>query len=158
MKHMVNNSRQPLEFVCADPVFCNKDARYFLIENKRDTMGDHMSSKMLEYPSMKIVETPMLSYPILSLIFQPVQWQLDHLVDDDDICGFYFFPYKLLERQTGLYKGYFSTYFDVTWLDQSFLANAGANPGLNYSLVQQSTVTQRSVSFSGPQPWANQRF
>lgn len=160
MSHIVNNSRQPTEFVCIDSAFCSTvpDTRYFLIEAKRDTMGDHMKAVMLEYPSMKNVETPMLSPPVLSLIFQPIASQQKLLSDDDDICGFYFFPYQVLQKQTGLYKMFFTTYLDIVWDSQSYVSQAANHPDLDYSLIKDSTVTQRSISFNGPMPWANQRF
>lgn len=70
-----------------------------------------------------------------------------------DVCGFYFFPYDLLEELDAKFGGFFVNDLEVEWADEAFAANArqGADDE-QYELVREDTYTQKAPIFSGPFP------
>lgn len=74
--------------------------------------------------------------------------------DDPDRCGFYFFPYSLVNAWWARFHGSFVTDFDLVWDAQSYAANKHKYPHLDYSLVEESTLKQNKYEFSGPFPFA----
>ena len=70
-----------------------------------------------------------------------------------DACGFYFFPYGLLEELDAKFGGFFVTDLDIEWDDKSFAANAPEQSDHDgYRLVRQDTYVQQSPDFPGPFP------
>jgi len=170
MHHFVETYRQPTEFICNNDSWCNtsSEIRYFL-DSKARLQGEHdyelMQVCMLEYNNItqeaKHICLPTGVPPeMVSWMFSPVKWQLDYLVNDPDVCGFWLIPYHVVERMSSfLVPGeFFSTHMDITWDDQSYVANAATNPGLDYSWIKASTFVQKNYTFAGPFAFDNQRY
>ena len=164
MKHLIDVSLQPNEFVCKDEAICSKDARYryFFMSIDHTPAQDLARLQMLQYDTVtkaqKLIVTPYHIPAMLSYFFEPVQAQLDQLKNSEDECGYWFWPYDMLHKQQGLFQNFFSSYFDIEWADQSYLAKAGSYPKYDYSWIKASTKTQEIKEFATPNPFANTRY
>ena len=164
MKHLIDVSLQPNEFVCKDEAVCSKDARYryFFVSLDHAPAQDVSRLQMLQYDTVtkaqKLIVTPYHIPAMLSYFFEPVKAQLDKLKNSEDQCGYWFWPYDMLHKQQGLFQNFFSTYFDIDWADSSYLAKASSYPKYDYSWIKKSTKTQETKSFETPNPFANTRY
>ena len=155
---------QATEFQCLDESFCSKDAkyRYFLVRNLRSVDGNTVQVSMLQYNtedgSQKLISTPYMEDSAVAYIFAPIKAQQDLLQNDEELCGYYFWPYELNDKIISLYGGFFSTYFEIEWDDSSYLKNASKYPQYNYDLVKSSTGHLRDYSPLCQNPWDNTRF
>jgi len=164
MANLLNVSLQPTEFQCTDPAICSNstDYRYFLISMERNTEQDLAKVCMLQYnkkdKTQKTICTPFHIPGQIAYWFKPIDSQLEMLKDDEDLCGYWFWPYEMLSKQVGLYVNFYSTYFDIEWDDMSYLANKKKNPSKDYSFIQDSTFSQKTMDFYGPSPFPKGRY
>jgi len=164
MDNLLSVSLQPTEFVCLDDTVCDKDEkyRYFLINLEHSVEQDLAKVCMLRYDTTNqeqdVYCTPFHIPAQIAYWFKPIDSQLEVLQDDEDLCGFWFWPYEMLNKQVGMYNNYYSTYFEIEWDDQSYAANAEAHPDLDYSFIKKSTFTQKNMTFETPSPFPKQRY
>jgi len=164
MDHLLNVSLQPNEFVCTDASFCSTDSRYryFLIDSIRNPRQDLAKVCMLQYDTITAAQatlcTPYLIPTKIAYLFTPIPSQLAKLQNSEDLCGYWFWPYEMLDKQVGLYNNYYSNYFDIKWDDSSYAAKASSYPQYDYSWLKKSTGTQKSITFTTPSPFANKRY
>ena len=104
------------------------------------------------YPSR--VSAPVCTPPVpqdeIALLFSPVKDEL--YANDPDACGYYFFPYELLEEINAKYGGFEVDEMVVEWADEAYAANAADHPELDYELLKKDTRTQRDATFGAPVP------
>jgi len=166
MDNLFSVSLQPTEFECIDNTVCATDDkyRYFLISLEHSVEQDLAKVCMLRYDTTNEQQdtycTPFHIPAQIAYWFRPIQSQLDVLKDDEDLCGFWFWPYEMLNKQVGMYNNYYSTYFEIEWDDQSYLANAASHPDLDYSFIQSSTGKQdiHKIDFETPSPFPKGRY
>eukprot|EP00727_Mastigamoeba_balamuthi_P000962 m51a1_g10863 putative cysteine protease domain containing protein (1058) ;mRNA; r:26430-31553 len=165
MDYLVNVTLQPVEFRCLDSQWCSQEQRYryFLVSTERSVEMDLMQVCMLQHETatgaQKTLCTPYVNPSLIAYIWAPIESQVRRLRNDPDFCGYYFWPYELSYKQTGMYVNYYSTYFDIEWEDSSYLANAKRFPAYDYTLVKASTSTQKQVTFGSlPSPFPKQRY
>jgi len=164
MDNLFNVSLQPTEFECLDNTVCDTDKkfRYFLINLEHSVEQDLAKVCMLRYDTVTkhqdVYCTPFHIPAQIAYWFRPIKEQLDALKDDEDLCGFWFWPYEMLNKQVGLYNNFYSTYFDIEWDDQSYAANEAKYPSLNYSYIKASTFTQKEMDFETPSPFPKVRY
>jgi len=164
MDNLLSVSLQPTEFECIDDTVCDPDTkyRYFLISMEHSVEQDLAKVCMLRYDTTTEEQdtycTPFHIPAQIAYWFRPIKAQLDVLSDDEDLCGFWFWPYEMLNKQVGMYNNFYTTYFDIEWDDQSYLANAQAHPELNYTYIQSSTFTQKKMDFETPSPFPKARY
>jgi len=164
MENLLSVSLQPTEFECLDDTVCDPDPkfRYFLISLEHSVEQDLAKVCMLRYDTTtKEQDTYCTPFHIPAQIaywFRPIKAQLDALQDDEDLCGFWFWPYEMLNKQVGMYNNYYSTYFDIEWDDQSYEANAAQHTDLDYSFIKSSTHTQKKMEFETPSPFPKGRY
>jgi hypothetical protein len=147
---------QPLRLKCRNPRKCRTDGdiEYF-VHNTTD-WGDRMTVMCVwEYSASQPNATrslclePMLELDIARTL-RPVEDEV--LENDTDRCGFYFIPYEALRHWIAQFQGFFVNSFDVSWHPQSYSANRDKFPGLDFSLLDQSTYHQNHSDFLGPFP------
>jgi len=164
MDNLLSVSLQPTEFVCLDDTVCDKDPkfRYFLINLEHSVEQDLAKVCMLRYDTttkdQDVYCTPFHIPAQIAYWFRPIEEQLNILKDDEDLCGFWFWPYEMLNKQVGMYNNYYSTYFEIEWDDQSYLKNASSHPELNYTYIESSTFKQKSMTFETPSPFPKGRY
>jgi len=164
MENLLSVSLQPTEFTCLDDTVCDKDPkyRYFLINMEHSVEQDLAKVCMLRYDTTNgdqdVYCTPFHIPAQIAYWFRPIQSQLDLLKDDEDLCGFWFWPYEMLNKQVGMYNNFYSTYFDIEWDDQSYDANSASHPDLDYSFIKSSTFTQKNMTFDTPSPFPKERY
>jgi len=164
MENLLSVSLQPTEFTCLDDTVCDKDPkyRYFLINMEHSVEQDLAKVCMLRYDTTNkeqdVYCTPFHIPAQIAYWFRPIQSQLDLLKDDEDLCGFWFWPYEMLNKQVGMYNNFYSTYFDIEWDDQSYDANSASHTDLDYSFIKQSTFSQKNMTFDTPSPFPKERY
>jgi len=164
MDNLLSVSLQPTEFECLDDTVCDKDKkyRYFLINLEHSVEQDLAKVCMLRYDTTNkeqdVYCTPFHIPAQIAYWFRPIESQLKVLKDDEDLCGFWFWPYEMLNKQVGMYNNFYSTYFDIEWDDQSYAANAASHPDLDYSFIKKSTFTQKNMTFETPSPFPQKRY
>ena len=164
MDHLVNVTMQPAEFVCKDEAVCSKDLkyRYFFISLERNAERDLARATMLQYDTLtgaqKVIVTPYHIPAHVGYFFEPVKEQMEALKSDEDVCGYWFWPYDTLYRQQGVLQNFFSSYFEIEWDDSSYLANKAKYPSYDYSWIEKSTATMKEYTFKTPNPRANNRY
>ena len=164
MKHLLDVTLQPNEFVCLDEQICSKDPkyRYFFLKLERNAEQDLASACMLQYNTetkeQKTICTPYHIPSHIAYFFEPIPEQLEKLKGSEDLCGYWFWPYEMLYKQQGLLQNYFSIYFDVEWDESSFAANKAKFPQYDYSWIEKSTFKQETRAFETPDPFANTRY
>lgn len=159
-------SYQPHELKCvADPKsgVCKTDPAYtYFIKNFTHTGDDMFSFCMFEYkaegqdPQHPVAEEFCLDPFVLEGMvdfFAPVKV----LPNDQDNCGFFFFPYDLVKEWWQIDFASFVTDFEFDFKDQSYAANKEQalkeHQHLDYSLLDQSLREQKSFEFEGPFPY-----
>jgi len=164
MENLLSVSLQPTEFECIDDTVCDTDSkyRYFLISLEHSVEQDLAKVCMLRYDTKtKEQDTYCTPFHIPAQIaywFRPIKAQRDALADDEDLCGFWFWPYEMLNKQVGMYNNYYSTYFEIEWDDQSYAANSAQHTDLDYSFIKSSTFTQKKMDFETPSPFPKGRY
>lgn len=164
LNNLVDWYYQPSEFRCVDEQYCSKDPkyRYFLLEAERSVDGWMLKVSMLQYNTatkrQTTVELPYLYDGLIPYIFAPIDSQAERLADSDDLCGFYFWPYDLLDRQVGLFGGFSATHFEIEWDDASYLANSAKCPSCDYTYLRQSMTEQDTFTPMTQNPWNTQRY
>jgi len=164
MENLLSVSLQPTEFQCLDDTVCDKDEkyRYFLISLEHSVEQDLAKVCMLRYDTTNkqqdVYCTPFHIPAQIAYWFRPIDSQLELLKDDEDLCGYWFWPYEMLNKQVGMYNNYYSTYFEIEWYDQSYVANSAAHSEFNYTYIQKSTFTQKNMTFETPSPFPKQRY
>jgi len=150
-------SMQPLHLKCIHAELCDtKSTTNYFVANASHAGDDMVEMCVFEYDkeNRKHRELCLGPYPLddYAAIFEPVTI----LKDDPDRCGFYFFPYSLVQRWWRDFPDGFVTDFDTVWHPQSFVANEAkfknAVSTLDYSLLKQSTKRQNEYVFTGPFP------
>jgi len=164
MDNLLSVSLQPTEFVCLDDTVCDKDPkyRYFLINLEHSVEQDLAKVCMLRVDNTTLEQdtycTPFHIPAQIAYWFKPIESQLKALEDDEDLCGFWFWPYEMLNKQVGMYNNYYSTFFEIEWDNQSYVANEASYPDLDYSYIKSSTATQKAMNFDTPSPFPKQRY
>jgi len=139
--------KQPYHLKCRNAKLCDvrPSVTYYLIKYTR--YGDDLFVfALFQYDTSNnqgIVKyfTPM---PIDSFadIIGPVSEE--DLLNSDDHCGYYFFPYDLISESSGLFQSFFVNDYHLTFSDKSYLSSETQNPTLDYSLLRSSTKVQTS--------------
>ena len=101
-------------------------------------------------PPAPLLCTPPVPQDEIALLFSPVKDEL--YPNDPDACGYYFFPYELLEEINAKYGGFEVDEMVVEWADEAYAANAADHPELDYELLKKDTRTQRDATFGAPVP------
>jgi len=151
------NQRRVLELTCHDPDYCSTEAgsRLFLINSTYLVGGlERMCFlQRLGDESLSDFCLPPLLLDDVAMFITPALHEVKE--NDRDLCGFYFFPYKLLESTTAMIGA--STYdvqgFDIKWDETSYDRGDDRNPpGLDYSEIRRSTHVQHEQKFGGDLP------
>lgn len=146
-------SYMPLRLKCIHPTLCKVHDHHDYFVKNASYAGDGMVTMCVfehHADSGKAEVLCLGPYPLDSFaaIFRPVRI----LPDDPDRCGFYFFPYYLLDTWWATYHDGFATDFETVWDPQSYATNKDKYPDLDYSLVEASTREQNKYVFTGPFP------
>ena len=157
-KVAAKKSRAPLNLECIDQSpfvrgLCKKGDGYFLQSISTHSTGLHVACFLRDAEDSTRVCSPPVPLEDLALVFSPVKGECQP--NDPQLCGFYFFPYELLEEIDATYRGFEVSDMDVEWEPEAFAANSNAatkKEGLDYALVERNTHTQREMKFTGPTP------
>lgn len=151
------NQRRVLQLTCRDSVYCNTESgsQLFLI-NATALAGGLNRMCFLQ----QLIDKSLSSFCLPPLMVDDVPRFItpaDHEVkeNDRDLCGFYFFPYKLLEETTSMIGA--QTYdiqgFEIDWSPSSYDHGDHLNPPVfDYSEIRHSTHKQRERHFPGDLP------
>ncbi|OQR89530.1 hypothetical protein THRCLA_09705, partial [Thraustotheca clavata] len=153
-KDYAHLNHMPLHLNCVDANDCDPNMTYFALNTT--SYGDHMTIMCLyEYNSSSNLATEMCLDAMrpskIATIFRPVEIY----PNNPDLCGFYFIPYEVNRKITAQFQGFFVNSFDISWAPQSYVANQHNFPQYDYTLLQNSTKTQRGKKFDGPFPSAH---
>ncbi|POM76336.1 Hypothetical protein PHPALM_6433 [Phytophthora palmivora] len=149
---------QPLHLRCTDPTFCVVSDDYTYFVRNTTQWGDRMLRMCLfEYNtatsnSTELCLPPMLAQKI-AYVLSPVSEEVRE--NDPDVCGFYFYPYEVLQQYKSQFGNFYVNNFEVEWHAQSYAANKAFYPDLDYSEVEKSTRKQKQYDFVGPFPFAH---
>ncbi|KAH3767138.1 hect e3 ubiquitin [Pelomyxa schiedti] len=162
MEHLVNVSLQPTEFQCKNTLACDDSYRYFVVSTQTSVQGDLLGMTMLGVnkvdQSQIIVATPLNNPSALAYIWEPLQIYQDMLVDSEDWCGYYFWPYDVLDKQVGGFRNYYAHYFDIEWQAQSYLLNKEQYGSYNYTLMELSSGKQPAYNLPTTNPHDTVRY
>lgn len=153
-----HEERRVLELECHDSNYCSTEpgSKLFLINATNIAGGLHRMCFLQDLPGpggLSAFCLPPFLIDDVAMFITPAK---DELKDNDrDACGFYFFPYSLLESTSSMVGA--STYdvqgFDVQWNPTSYDRGDAANvPGLDYAHLRRSTHVQKSHGFTGDLP------
>jgi len=167
-KELIEVTRSPYEFQCIDENICEKDSvyRYFLKSMKpsiRQPNGRYFDFCMERLNTLddSVNEYCYNALPlqVIALYYSPIDSQLQFLKDDEDFCGYYFFPYEIVQKQIEYFGGFNTIYFDIDWKDSSF-AKGGDRKDYDYQYIDKSTGKQdfSKVSFMSSTPYINKRY
>eukprot|EP00808_Paulinella_micropora_P013209 g42419.t1 len=147
-------SRQSLEMRCIDPNLCrvSPDIDYYVQNYTHVGDGMHLIC-LIEYDygnkvGQSICLKPLVLDDIISIIYPRTI-----LPNDPDHCGFYFFPYTLIDTWWSRFHDSFVTDFEIDWHESSYLANKDKYPEYDYSHLEKSTKRQTRYHFLGPIPY-----
>jgi len=154
-KLVAQNQRRVLQLTCQNPDYCDTDGSQLYLINSTYLAGglDRMCFLQQSFDkSLKDFCLPPLLVDDVAMFITPADHEVKE--NDRDLCGFYFFPYKLLESTTSMIGA--STYdiqgFDIDWSPSSYDRGHLNAPGLDYSELRRSTRKQRERRFSGDLP------
>lgn len=163
--------KTPYEFRCVNEKICSRDPvyRYFmksLTPSTRQPNGRYYDLVMYKINSLdnsKVeLEFKALPLQVIALYFTPIDEQVKRLTPNQDYCGYYFFPYDIVEQQIAYFGGFNCIYYDIDWNDSSYLANKDkeGNEKYDYSYIEASTGVQNfdEVKFYGSAPYINERY
>eukprot|EP00808_Paulinella_micropora_P030810 g37305.t1 len=148
--------RQPIRLRCVSAEHCNTaDANVVYYALNTSASGDMLVTLCVwEYHTNQPEQSKQLCFwamvwDDLATILQPMP---DEVVENDpDRCGFYFFPYRLMQNLWTRFS--FAMDWEIQWDAVSYVANSGSTNGqLDYTLIQRSSHLQRSYYFPGPFP------
>eukprot|EP00824_Muranothrix_gubernata_P021771 TRINITY_DN4861_c0_g2_i2.p1 TRINITY_DN4861_c0_g2~~TRINITY_DN4861_c0_g2_i2.p1 ORF type:complete len:594 (+),score=118.55 TRINITY_DN4861_c0_g2_i2:43-1824(+) len=154
--HTARLARQPLELKCIDADECiiGADTSYYALNTT--TIGDDLGHMcFLEYnksteagrtlcPSARPID-------LYSMIFNVTEEE--EVANNDDLCGFYFFPYELLEHAISRLTGFFVNDFEIEFDECAYLHNKDKCPDKNYKWVESSMREQQAMpKFATPYP------
>lgn len=151
-------SLQPLHLRCTDPNFCIMNDNYTYFVRNTTRWGDHMLRMCLfEYDtvtesSSELCLPPMLAQKI-AYVLSPAPEEIRE--NDPDVCGFYFYPYEVLQRYKAQFGNFYVNTFEIEWHAQSYAANKVFYSNLDYTEVEKSTRKQNQYKFVGPFPFAH---
>merc|ERR1719329_1011796 len=155
-KLRAQEERRVLGLVCHDSNYCSTEpgSRLFLINATNIAGGLHRMCFLQDvHGSLSAFCLPPFLIDDVAMFISPAK---DEIKDNDrDLCGFYFFPYSLLESTSSMVGA--STYdvqgFDIQWNPTSYDRGDAHNvQGLDYSHLRSSTHMQRSHGFTGDLP------
>lgn len=139
--------KTPINLQCIDPTLgCTVGLRYFVAnstlngDDLYDTCFLEVNQTATPPTGRYLCEWNAMPLKLLSLAFEPVV--AEQYPNNDDLCGYYFFPYSVAEEAGTLYGGYYVNDYLITFDPQSFAANAASYPQYNYTLLQLSTKQQ----------------
>jgi len=123
---------------------------------RRRLYGPDTVSLMRERPPAVggVVCTPWVPLDDVALVWSPIAGEVRP--NNPDMCGFYFFPYSIIDEIMAKDHNFQVNDMDVVWHPESYAANAKTFPYLNYSLLESSTATQQSIRSEGPLPYTKQ--
>jgi len=167
----VKNYRRPTEFRCLNQfsdTLCNdndvENATFFLTHKSQSLNNPYLINICMlrvmkdDHSDQKEFCVNDVPFDYIEFLFMPIQTQLDLLVNDDDYCGFHIWPYTYIEKNQK-YRGFMDViHFDIEWDDMSYLVNKKKNPTKDYSFIQDSTHTQKTMDFDGPSPFPKGRY
>lgn len=156
-KLRARNQRRVLQLKCHDSNYCSTEAgsQLFLINSTYMPGGLETMCflQQLRDDSLSSFCLPPFLLDDVATFITPA----DHEVyeNDRDLCGFYFYPFTLLEQTTAMIGS--STYdiqgFDINWSPSAYDRGDEHNPkGLDYSQLRRSTHVQRDRHFAGDLP------
>ena len=172
-KEILTVMKQPYEFQCIDEDICKKDPvyRYFLNSltvAKRQPSGRYYDFCMVRLNTLDDTSVEFcfneLPLQVIGLYFTPIDSHLQMLRDSEDYCGYYFFPYEIVQKQIAYFGGFNTIYFDIDWDDSSFMANSEdkkyEDSNFDYQYVNASTGKQNfsKVKFMSSTPYINTRY
>merc|ERR1711865_75739 len=147
--------RRVLNLRCQDKDYCSMDegSRLFMINATSIAGGLH---RMCFLQKVQKVVTGFCLPPLLvddvGMFIHPAPEEIKE--NDLDACGFYFFPYNLIESTSSMIGA--STYdvqgFDIQWNPSSYDRGVLNSADKDYSQVRKSTHVQKSERFTGDLP------
>eukprot|EP00457_Paulinella_chromatophora_P003380 gb/GEZN01003387.1/.p1 GENE.gb/GEZN01003387.1/~~gb/GEZN01003387.1/.p1 ORF type:complete len:707 (-),score=43.80 gb/GEZN01003387.1/:70-1926(-) len=147
--------RQPVNLRCVSAEHCNTNPDVVYFAKNTSASGDMLVTLCLwEYHRLAPAETRQLClwamvWDDLATVLQPVPEEV--VENDPDRCGFYFFPYRLMQNLWTRFS--FAMDWEIQWDAVSYVANSASTNGqLDYSLIQKASHIQRSYYFPGPFP------
>ncbi|GAB1222766.1 hypothetical protein ENUP19_0121G0123 [Entamoeba nuttalli] len=161
-------SNRPYEFKCVNEKICSTDPvyRYFmksLLPSQKQPNGRYFDICMIRVNSLDNSHIDLcynaLPTQVIALYYTPTDSQLQKLKPPhNDYCGYYFFPYDIVEQQQSYFGGFNCIYYDIDWDDSSYLKNMV--DGFDYQYVNKSTGKQNfdEVHFVASAPFINQRY
>ena len=106
----------------------------FLRVRRTDRGGTESISRC--YPPMPLDDLP--------LVFGPTEDEIARVgLNDPAVCGFNFIPFATYETLAERFGDVTATSFDIEWDEQSYASRA--KPGLDYSLIEASTLPLKTV-------------
>lgn len=111
-----------------------------IVNRKRRLSSDAGGEGLLCSPPVPIDD--------LALVVAPVA--AERYANDPDLCGHYFFPFKVAEHIDAQFGGFEVSDMDVRWHKSAYAANAQDFAQLNYTLLRRDTHMQRRVHKSSP--------
>jgi len=149
-----NVSFQPLELKCVNRAHCKVgDEITYFIKNYTHVGDDMHVLCLFKYNSEENEGAEVCLDPLVLDTITTYLRPRTALKNDPDRCGFYFWPYKLIQTWWGRFHNSYCSDFDIEWDPQSYVANKAQYPELDYSWLEASTKTQREYKFSGPIPY-----
>jgi len=103
----------------------------------------------LKYTEVCLRPLPLDMY---ATVFNPQMIAGNYWDNDDDYCGFYFYPYQVWEQAKVTFGSGFIQDYQLTFAMQSYAANAAQNTALNYTLVSTSTYSQKVAPTAADMP------
>lgn len=154
------NSRNPRNWVpghtvlvCSDLHYCDDKILYELVsvtdgpdgtvvmcfDRRNSSMSDLDSaiSRALSGDSSHECSPPM-PLDLYADFFEPISDQIEP--NDEDACGYFFFPYAVTEEINKKFGFFWVSDFDIEWDPQSYFANRNRYPQLDYSQIIASTT------------------
>jgi len=158
-KRKAQEQRRVLTLVCHDSKYCSVEAgsRLFLINATNIAGGLHKMCFLQSMRSGPLSEFCLPPFLIddVAMFITPAKEEIKE--NDRDMCGFYFFPYSLIESTSSMIGA--STYdvqgFDIQWSPSSY-ERGGNQKDFDYKLLESSTHVQKTRSFSGDLPNQNE--
>nr|BAN41495.1 hypothetical protein, conserved [Entamoeba invadens] len=168
-KKIMEFEHKPFEYQCVDEHVCTKDPvyRYFLRELKpasRKPSGRYFDFTMIKYNTLDdtFVDLTWKALPtqVIGLYFTPIESQLKDLVANKEYCGYYFFPYDIVEQQISYYGGFNCIYYDINWEESSYLSKKDNHKEFDYTYLDKSTTKQHldTATFYASNPYINKRY
>jgi len=167
------NSRNPRSWtpghtvlVCSDTHYCDQNVLYELTSltggpddtvvmcfDRRNTTTSGFDFSMAHGFGDAVSNecSPPMPLDLYADFFEPISEQIDP--NDEDACGYFFFPYVVAEEINKKFGFFWVSDFDIDWEPQSYVANGKDHPTLDYSQITASTTKAYLPSYPDALPF-----